>query len=201
VGTLYVSLNSAVAFALLLSSAIAYAQDVIEPSGTSDVASRNLEEHDRRVLEENVERELTSGADEFAKERRRSAFKAAYRYVVANPKYADSKQNQRLLEEVLLISEDDRRTRRVRPIEDVLEIAAQRVDAREREETKRREWNAEVESFLNAHPVYRTDTVLLEAFDSTVRTLGTDPRTEHRDARWFLEEAHVLVRSKFPDRF
>jgi hypothetical protein len=35
----------------------------------------------------------------------------------------------------------------------------------------------------------------------TVRTLGTDPQNEQKGARWFLEEAHSIMRSKFPDRF
>jgi hypothetical protein len=166
--------------------------------------SRNPADHDQPlgVLEENTVSELIAGLEERGKKKRMVEFyTVANEFLVRNPNYADSKQREQLFGEIGVVFAADRKSRRIRTLEDVFEIAAQRVDARDLEQAIKSEWQAEVQRFLDAHPVYRADAGLLDAFDGAVRTLGADARNEQRDAQWFLEEAHLLIKSKHPERF
>ena len=158
------------------------------------------EEHRLRLLDEHA-LQSNPASDPAGREKWRAEFyRAAYWFIVANPRYAQSNENQRLLEEVLEVFQADRKTRRVRPVEDVFDLAAERLESRDREAAARRAWQAEVDRFLDEHPVYRTDDVLLRAFDAAVRALGTLPENQNKDARVLLKEAHSIVELNFPGR-
>lgn len=63
-------------------------------------------------------------------------------------------------------------------------------------------WSREIRSFkrdaMKSDGVdYNTDQRLANEWDKCVRFLGNDPENANRSARWFLEEAHEMVKARF----
>lgn len=74
----------------------------------------------------------------------------------------------------------------------------QAAAARRQMEDAQREWlTAEAAAMTAAKTEgldYRAKPALLAAFNTHLRALGSDPKNEKRDAKWFLSEAHRLTK-------
>lgn len=76
--------------------------------------------------------------------------------------------------------------------------AIQKLNAAYEQQWWQREVNAFKREALKADGVnYDGDDKLAKAWDQAVRYLGNDPDNADKDARWFLQEAHELVKARF----
>lgn len=195
---------------LLFLSGVATAQLILkDPENTASVPRANPavsapasnDTPHLQSLEDEAARLWAATAEEpTAQTRRVEFYRGLQSFVGANPRFAVSPRYERLLQEVLAVMEADQRRRRVRTVDDVFAVAAERLRVGELPQAAQLEWGDAVKRFLADHPIYEADRVLLDALDATVRMLANDPKNVNRDARWLLEEAHSGVRSKFTDR-
>jgi hypothetical protein len=160
-------------------------------------------DNDNRLcsLAEEVARLWSRVGDEALAQTRKMEFhRTLESFLTVNSGFAGAQRLEQLLRETRAVMEADQKRRRVRTLEDILTIAAERLSMHDLEQAARRDWSFAIKRFLADHPIYEADSVLLDALDATVRMLASDPNNASRDSQWFLTEAHSAVSAKFPER-
>lgn len=74
----------------------------------------------------------------------------------------------------------------------------QQANSQAQEQTARAEWNKSEAQAFNTFKAegldYKGKPALLAAYNTNLKTLGADAKNEHRDAPWFLAEAHRMTK-------
>lgn len=71
------------------------------------------------------------------------------------------------------------------------------------EQLQRRMWEWEVKSFLGqeGNQVYSKSDKLMGELDRYVKLLANDPENANKEAQWFLQEAHAVVKARYASEF
>jgi hypothetical protein len=71
------------------------------------------------------------------------------------------------------------------------------IAAEQRTQAEQQKWQWEIERFMEDNATYRQDPLLYAALDAAIKNLANQPDNSDKTGRWFLNEAHRQVQSRF----
>lgn len=66
-----------------------------------------------------------------------------------------------------------------------------------RQQADQQKWKWEIERFMEDNSSYQQDPILYAALDAAIKSLASKPEYSDKNGRWFLNEAHKQVSSRF----
>lgn len=66
-----------------------------------------------------------------------------------------------------------------------------------RQQADQQKWKWEIERFMEDNSTYQQDPIMYAALDAAIKSLAAKPEYSDKNGRWFLNEAHKQVTSRF----